>query len=103
MTLVGGLAASSILGLWIPVFFIVPAAYAVFLLGTALIGRFPDDGGRAQGKLSLRLRGLIALAWALMHISWGVGFWGRLLFGRRRKSVKAIARSSSKDPSGGRG
>jgi succinoglycan biosynthesis protein ExoA len=101
--LVPGLAASLILGLWMPVFFIVPAAYVVSLLGTALIGRFPDDGGRASGKVSLRLRGLVAVAWALMHLSWGSGFWVRLLFGRGRKSVKAIARSSSNDPSGGRG
>ncbi|MDH7514015.1 MAG: hypothetical protein QHH14_13795 [Clostridiales bacterium] len=99
------------LGMWIPAFLFIPAAYAVTLLGVALAGRFPGArsqviGMEEESKFSrrllrfarndikgnindspryvpVRLRLLAAVAWAVMHISWGAGFLARIIFGRK--------------------
>jgi succinoglycan biosynthesis protein ExoA len=84
--LVVALAISIAAGAFAPGALLFPAAYVVSLLGISLVAKFPESC-RGGGKLAvLKMRLLRAVAWAVMHVSWGVGFIGRsakLLFARR--------------------
>jgi glycosyltransferase involved in cell wall biosynthesis len=96
VALVMGLGGALILSIWIPAFLIIPAAYALALLGAALASRFPGIRSRVIGmedesknindssrSVPVRLRLLMALAWAVMHISWGAGFLARIILGKK--------------------
>lgn len=104
VALVAGLAAAFVLSLWRPAFLILPAAYVVSLPAVALLTRFKFGGELGEldvaagfslrsrerevgfsGNRRLRnvkIRLLTAAAWAIMHVSWGSGFWSHLIFRR---------------------
>ena len=60
-----------------PVHLLVPAAYALGIVGAALFTLKPDGGEGAGGSangLSFKTRMTVAAAWAVMHLCWGAGF-----------------------------
>jgi succinoglycan biosynthesis protein ExoA len=63
-----------------PMHLLVPAAYALGIVGAALLTLKPmgDDGVNAGASgangLSFKTRLTVAAAWAVMHLCWGVGF-----------------------------
>ena len=65
--LVIGLIISLILGLFRPGFWLLPAAYIV-TLGTVALLTWPEK------RIPLKIRLILAAAFATMHISWGSGF-----------------------------
>ena len=84
-----GLGGSLIAAIWMPVFLLAPTAYAATLAGVAIVSRLPGpvDRGRdavAGDSMGMGARLLVAAAWAVMHMSWGAGFLGRLIFKGRR-------------------
>lgn len=84
-----GLIASLIGGFFEPLFFLFPAAYALAILVISLFYR--DDSHHDHPGLRIRI--LMAGAFVVMHISWGWGFFFRLLrlFFRRRKAASSPA------------
>jgi len=82
VALVAGLAAAFVLSLWRPAFLILPAAYVVSLPAVALLTRFKFGGKLEPVHVHAKIRLLVAAAWAIMHVSWGLGFWSCLIFRR---------------------
>ncbi|MDH7514133.1 MAG: glycosyltransferase family 2 protein [Clostridiales bacterium] len=84
VALVVGLAGAVAVGFVWPWALLLPAAYLVALLVVAVLSKGRAE--RKEGGLlryarndSLPLRILMAVAFAVMHISWGAGFISRLL------------------------
>lgn len=89
VVLVIGLAASIGLGFWQPAFFLVPATYLGYLVVIAQLS-WRKRGGSGSGlgsekKISVKQRFLIAAAWAVMHVCWGVGFVAHCMSRLREK------------------
>jgi succinoglycan biosynthesis protein ExoA len=71
-----------------PVHLLVPAAYALGIVGAALFTLKPmgDEGvgaaagaGAGESGLSFKTRMTVAAAWAVMHLCWGAGFLSGLV------------------------
>lgn len=76
VALVISLAASFFLSLWFPVIHLFPLLYIFSLFTVSLLTWL-------KKKISIKLRLLMAIAWAVMHVSWGGGFLSYLVFGKR--------------------
>jgi succinoglycan biosynthesis protein ExoA len=64
-----------------PMHLLVPAAYALGIVGAALFTLKPEggegagaDAGAGPNGLSFKTRMTVAAAWSVMHLSWGAGF-----------------------------
>lgn len=65
--LVIALILSVVAGVWKPVFLLLSVGYALGLFLTALAS-WPGK------RIPLKIRALVAVAWGIMHVSWGAGF-----------------------------
>jgi succinoglycan biosynthesis protein ExoA len=67
------LLTSFILSFWNPLFLLIPLSYLVALFLIALLSW-------TNQNIPLKQRILTGVAWAIMHVSWGVGFLSHLIF-----------------------
>ena len=73
VTLVLGLATSLVLSLWRPLFILFPMVYILSLLGVGILSW-------KKKKIAFSQRILMSAAWAVMHVSWGMGFLSYLIY-----------------------
>ena len=87
VALVAGLVLSAGLGFWLPYFWGLPFAYLLVLGGIAVkagtTGK-AGNSGRAGELVPVKRRLMVAGAWAVMHMCWGVGFLAYFV-SRRKK------------------
>jgi len=76
LLLVSGLAASMVLGICRPLFFLFPVIYLLALIAVAMTS-FREK--KAGCIIPIRIRMLTAIAWAIMQIAWGIGFISRII------------------------
>lgn len=73
VALVLGLVTSLVMSLWMPLFILFPLVYILSLLGAGILSW-------KKKKIAFRQRILMSAAWAVMHVSWGMGFLSYLIF-----------------------
>ncbi len=76
--LVIGLFLSLALSFWKPSLILVPLSYLLALFLISLLS-WPKE------SIPIKQRLLIGLAWGVIHLSWGIGFLGYLIFWRKIK------------------
>lgn len=75
VALVLGLVTSLVMSLWMPLFILFPLVYMLSLLGAGMLSW-------TKKKIPFGQRILMSAAWAVMHVSWGMGFLSYLFFRR---------------------
>lgn len=91
LVLILGLIGALGLSFWEPLFLLFPLFYVGVLSGTALLS-WRGKGRNSQEvkdinkkRIMLRQRLMMAASWAIMHLSWGVGFVSYLIFSKKIK------------------
>jgi GT2 family glycosyltransferase len=69
--LVIGLFLSLVLSFWKPSLILIPLSYFLALFLISLLS-WPKE------SIPIKQRLLIGLAWGVMHVSWGMGFWRKI-------------------------